>query len=358
MDCEGNKTDPTFAAHEMPITQYAKACFEAWLPKDILAKTHAKMDEEIQQSANKWGSVRGPIAATILTVQRLGWEFKSATELVTGDGDTLDLCVDSPAFVSQEVTKAARKLISKEIDEAFPTLKSNARGPIISGVRKALAKGTGPQAINEKWTAKCKPSLRSALCNGQWTQSRLCRAGLAKDGICRLCLAVEGTPAHRHCCKVTELQRGQCTEDKECDSFVQKMDDGARHLLATRGLLAATSMNGHAPNKEGTLVWDVRPEDGVLPSDCVVYTDGSMIDGPTKSISRVGFGFVAYDGDGNVVAKAYGTPPAWIDTVPGAETWAVAEAMRHSVPGIASGLIACRLLTGSKPAANLPQLAE
>ena len=59
-----------------------------------------------------------------------------------------------------------------------------------------------------------------------------------------------------------------------------------------------------------------------------------MVDGPSQAVGRVGFGFAAYDKEGNITAKAYGTPPGWIESVPGAETWAVAEALRHSIPGI------------------------
>ena len=78
----------------------------------------------------------------------------------------------------------------------------------------------------------------------------------------------------------------------------------------------------------------MRPSDGVIDTSGTVYTDGSMVDGPSKDLGRVGFGFAAYDIEGKMVAKAYGTPPRWIDSVPGAETWAVAEALRTSVPGI------------------------
>ena len=69
-------------------------------------------------------------------------------------------------------------------------------------------------------------------------------------------------------------------------------------------------------------------------SNCIC-TDGSMIDGPTKVISRVGFGVVAYDENGEVTVKAYGASPSWIDSVPGAETRAFAEALMHSVAGVA-----------------------
>ena len=58
-----------------------------------------------------------------------------------------------------------------------------------------------------------------------------------------------------------------------------------------------------------------------------------MVDGPSSAIGRVGFGLVALNCKGEVTAKAFGTPQSWIDSVPGAEAWAVYEALRNTVPG-------------------------
>ena len=128
--------------------------------------------------------------------------------------------------------------------------------------------------------------------------------------------------------------RGECTEDKRCEAYINKLEPAAKVLLATRGLLAKVDLSQHLPSKEGTLTWELRPPEGVIDASCTVYTDGSMVDGPTKALGRVGFGFAAYDGEGRLVAKAYGAPPGWIDSVPGAETWAAAAALKQSIPGI------------------------
>ena len=123
-------------------------------------------------------------------------------------------------------------------------------------------------------------------------------------------------------------------EDKECDILVQKLGSDAKQLLSTRALIAAVDVSGHLANLEGYFEWELRPPDGVIPSGSTVFTDGSMIDGPTKTIGRVGFGMAAFDNEGILIAKAFGTPPRWIDSVPGAEAWAVSEAIRHSIPEI------------------------
>ena len=39
-DCAGNRTDPSFLAHEMPLATYAKAVWDKWLPRDLFEKAH------------------------------------------------------------------------------------------------------------------------------------------------------------------------------------------------------------------------------------------------------------------------------------------------------------------------------
>eukprot|EP00973_Karenia_brevis_P080582 11180380-Karenia_brevis.AAC.1 len=38
---------------------------------------------------------------------------------------------------------------------------------------------------------------------------------------------------------------------------------------------------------------------------------------------RLGWAFAAYDDQGNLLAAARGVPPKWVDTIQGAELWAV-----------------------------------
>ena len=148
-----------------------------------------------------------------------------------------------------------------------------------------------------------------------------------------MCDTEIGTPKHRHECHVTKTHRGRCIDDRACSDFVSKLRPEAALLLETRALLSRPDLSEHRPNTVETLVWELRPADGVIEADSVIYTDGSMVDGPGKELGRVGFGFAAYDHEGTLTAKAFGTPPHWINSVPGAEAWALCEALRHSVPG-------------------------
>ena len=75
----------------MPIAQYVKACYESWLPSDILQTTFEQIDSKVNAATNMMGMVRGRKAGTILTGRRVGWEFSGAERIVTDIGTTLDL---------------------------------------------------------------------------------------------------------------------------------------------------------------------------------------------------------------------------------------------------------------------------
>ena len=84
---------------------------------------------------------------------------------------------------------------------------------------------------------------------------------------------------------------------------------------------------------EGTFHWHGDP-----PTDSVLatfYTDGSLLDADLPGCARLGWAFVAVDGSGNTVAAASGVPPPWIDSITGAEAWALLMAARSASHGSA-----------------------
>ena len=134
-DCAGNKLDPAFAAHELPILYYAKCCFEKWIPIDILESTVDHVKITLADSKNKWNA---PSRCPIMSIERLGWMLLSSNLILTDTGMQLDLGCDSPAFVMQQVTEAVRRNIAREVDTQYPTLESRGKEPITSGFRKTL----------------------------------------------------------------------------------------------------------------------------------------------------------------------------------------------------------------------------
>ena len=58
-----------------------------------------------------------------------------------------------------------------------------------------------------------------------------------------------------------------------------------------------------------------------------MFTDGSLLDGQWAGCAALGWTFVALDDNDCVVAAAHGVPPRWVDSIQGAELWAVHVAL-------------------------------
>ena len=53
-----------------------------------------------------------------------------------------------------------------------------------------------------------------------------------------------------------------------------------------------------------------------------------------SSFVRLGWAMVAVDSEGTITAMASGVPPEWITDIPGAEAWALLQAVQHSNLGM------------------------
>ena len=74
--------------------------------------------------------------------------------------------------------------------------------------------------------------------------------------------------------------------------------------------------------------------DGLLRG--TVYVDGSLLDGHYKLCSAfraLGWAAVAVDDDGNITSIIHGAVPGWIDSIHGAEVWALLYATTHAQAG-------------------------
>ena len=83
--------------------------------------------------------------------------------------------------------------------------------------------------------------------------------------------------------------------------------------------------------KEATFKWVIEPLDGML--EGTAYSDGSFLDGPIPEVARGGWSFAVLNGEGTVVASAYGVPPPWIKDIGGAEAWAVLQVGLRAILG-------------------------
>ena len=353
------KVDPAFAAHLQPIGSWAEAVWSTWLPHGTLASLMQRTADRFYLGI-AWAKVHGPAAACYASARRLGWHIKSAFVFNTDIGQELHLMRDSPAFVRLRVTESVQRWRDRAIVSRFPSLAgaSGFQGPHLYPVVQLLSKGPTKRG----WSREHTGALRSAVTGRQWTQQRLFQAGLAESSACRLCVALgrcapdsddpefAGTLLHRHCtCPSLQAFRDQHMPPSVRTSLQEsKMDDGRfdpqKVLWLTRALAPHPFGQAVTGSRDGleTFVWLTRPPDDLLAGD--IYTDGSLMDNKPEfqgHCKALGWAFVILGPGSKVTAAAHGRPPAWVDTIYGAELWAVQMVMQHIFPGAARILTDC-----------------
>ena len=106
--------------------------------------------------------------------------------------------------------------------------------------------------------------------------------------------------------------------------------DRARLACIAMRSYSCTLRPPQAPGRDdqllGTFVWHTRV--GELQLAARVFTDGSLLDGALgPQCLALGWAFVVIDDHDEVVAAAFGVPPRWVDTIQGAELWALQMAL-------------------------------
>jgi len=126
--------------------------------------------------------------------------------------------------------------------------------------------------------------------------------------------------------------------------------DAQEALWFTRALRRSPLYKVPARDCEESFEWVKEPDDGLLEGD--VYTDGSLMDNDPEfegSCRALGWSFVVLGPEGQVVAAARGCPPAYIDTIYGAELWAVQMVVTRALAGMARIVTDCESVqTGCK----------
>ena len=333
-DFVGHAADPAFEAHLGVILMWALCVYEQWFPMTLLVKVLASAEARMERARFAWNQVYGPTAALVLTLRRIGWSLTTASQVVTDMGTTLDLMRDSPEYVKGAVCGAVSRWRWNRIEKRLPAISSEGQGlgvwlaPITSALR---------MPNSETWGPEHKGALKSAMANRQWTQQRLHSAALVESPLCQLCLGMAGgnqigSAVHRLTCPALQQFRDQFMPKWIGDRIHARNGtySAVEHCALTRGLVAAPLVLSRAEELYDSFHWHVCLDD--IPFGCSVFTDGSLLDGRLGvQCIALGWAFLVVDSRGHVVASASGAPPRWVDTIQGAELWAVQMAL-SSVP--------------------------
>ena len=395
-DTDKQEADPAFNAHAAPITMWSEAVWKSWCPTAMLSLAFKRARLALSAARRPWAVVRGPAAATLASVERLGWIMPNVTTFVTDRGRVLDLNADPPIVVQREVHDAVSRWRWRRIEAAHPHLHSGGegRGALLAPVQRLLR----TSATTEQWTKEHQGALRSAVTGSQWPQTRLCTAQLAPDPFCKICEAAaithssnpralcaeppRGTLPHRHfSCRPTrhahdtlfpfaaadaqairttarrrldlaELNDDTILADTHFDALGNSVHHADRTPASRRSPFSGLQCVATAANAwtrclfppppappvppipdDGTFHWTIEPVAGLL--NAVFYTDGSIIDGPDSDLLRVGWAFVAVDPAGRTIAAAHGVAPPWVRDIGTAEAWALYKVAAHAAPDAA-----------------------
>jgi hypothetical protein len=162
--------DPAFEAHVGVLLFWACAIWESWVPIKLL---HTLVEEAVVRlgSTNRvWAAVCGPAAAMVASAWRLGWKVISATECENDLGESIDLKINSPSWVADQVKHSVVRWRWRRVELVFPMLASGNKGngPAWRPVLSVLC-----VKESEHWGPAQKGALRSVICGRQWTQERV-----------------------------------------------------------------------------------------------------------------------------------------------------------------------------------------
>ena len=241
------------------------------------------------------------------------------------------------------VREAVQRWRWKQVAIKLPALDNpgGLAGAWIAPIRSVLARKDC-----DTWNHAHKGALKSAMANRQWTQQRLHKAGLSDSNLCQLCVGCEngdqvGTHLHRFFCPATKQQVRNLAP-----TWIRDMLDNfngtlspVEHCALVRGMVAPPVVPTRPDSDFETIVWY---EWQSIPAGCVVFTDGSLVDARLGlGLEALGWAFAAFDAGGKLVAAAYGVPPKDVNTIQGAELWALKQALTF-VPSPVAIYVDCK----------------
>ena len=165
------KADPAFPAHAMPIKSWAEAVWVQRLPTISLRRLTRSAKRRLKRTAKKWSVCYGPAAAFVATCGRLLWQVVDETTVITDLGRTIDFELGPPRVVEIEVDEAVRRWRWRRI------IKHGGENDVEMAGRSAFMEPIW-QLLNsrqndDEWNPMLRGSLRSALANRQYPQSRV-----------------------------------------------------------------------------------------------------------------------------------------------------------------------------------------
>ena len=165
-----------------------------------------------------WATAKGPMAATWLTLRRIGWDMVSSFVIITDEGQALSLLEVPPRDFRDLLKDGIARWQCRKAVAHLP----ESQGEVLR-VRAVRA------AAKLKRPATEKGALQVLWSGGHWTGERRHGLGFASSPACVACGADVDDLAHRWCpCPALMVPRGE--EEEMEEPF-------AKNILAARAKL-------------------------------------------------------------------------------------------------------------------------
>ncbi len=350
---------PTADAESSPVVQYARMVWKAvteqkdardrgtsladirgmWesaekyfgpVVRTLRTAREEDLEVPLKMTRAAWSSLRGPIGAAALTLERVGWTFVSPFVIQDERGATYMMTSTSPALVRDLMRHAVRRA-----DERLLAAKWAKREPCDAGRRACLDLAIHYSRPGRCFNPKQAGAFKAAVCGALMTADRARRLGGDADGLCPLCKAARDTLRHRvHGCARTETvvcaalprwcwekaQRAAATDSfwtsaafphladvaapptrervvhVEVFPDVEQSSEAAMAIARECGFGGGHEVDGRTANQKARLGGRV-------------YFDGSCTPSPIRDLARAGCSIVEVNDDGDPIRTIEATVP-------------------------------------------------
>ncbi len=208
--------DPCWRAAVGPLLQYTRAVWRAarrgygraelsiteirsaWENIDTDCLLTRRGGGQDGRTTRMWSRVRGPLSATFLTMQRIGWRFDGPFTIIDDLGTSRQILQHSPALWAEWARAAVVRDLERSIASRWSREQPQYAGRRIclDHLRPQLAcHRTGRKRRGED--AMTTGIMRAVVCNALWTNDRAHQADSRVSPCCRLCGAPRDTLHHR-----------------------------------------------------------------------------------------------------------------------------------------------------------------
>ena len=323
--------DPVVDATCLPALAYARSIWAGLVRLSDLACVWRWAVAALDASKRPWGTVRGPVMVTILTLRRIGWNMEDPLTFCTHNGESLVLTKVAPNDIKQHLLegvadwqwkRSANKIVG------WAERYGNERA-WLTPIRSLL---------RSRWESpRHRGAVRAIASAAGWPAARLRLFGYDTPGACEVCGHAAGWSTHRwwQCAGALRGAAGGAAVP------VTSPAGGGVHAdaLASPPFFAPASA---AELPDPLLEYGLRPPpaflaarpaaaenellfegDQNLPWRGKFYIDGSGLEPQLPELRRCGWAVVMCDDHGNLLRAVYGPLPGCWQDVGRAELFAL-----------------------------------